>query len=86
MSDNVEILIIWHLRVVSRLGVLHFDQKITLPMKLADLSDMLKKAFKSVCILPLWYLLNPMTLNQQITEIFKWNTPLISFADHVYEK
>jgi hypothetical protein len=47
----MEILIIWHLRIVSRLGVLHFYQKVALPMKLADLSDTLKKAFKSVCIL-----------------------------------
>jgi len=66
MSDNMEILIIWPLRVVSRLGVLHFCQKLALPMKLADLSDMLKKAFKSVCLLTSWYLLNSMTLNQQI--------------------
>jgi len=43
MSDNMEILIICHLTVVSRLGVLHFYQKIALPIKLADLSDMLKK-------------------------------------------
>jgi len=27
-------------------------------MKMADLSDMLKKAFKSVCVLTSWYLLN----------------------------
>ena len=64
MSDNMEILISWHFRVVSRLGVLHFYQKIALPMKLVDLSDMLKKAVKSVCILTSWYLLNPMPLNQ----------------------
>jgi hypothetical protein len=86
MSDNMEILIICHLRIVLRLGVLHFYQKIALPIKLADLSDMLKKAFKSVRILTSWYLLNPMTLNQQITEISKWNTPLIICTDHVYEK
>jgi hypothetical protein len=43
MSENMEILIIWHLRMVSRPGVLHFYQKIALPIKLADLIDMLKR-------------------------------------------
>lgn len=81
MSDNMEILMIWHLRVVSRPDVLHFYQKKALPMKLADLGDMLKKAFTSGYILTSWYL-----LNQQITEISKQNTPVISCTDHVYEQ
>jgi hypothetical protein len=52
MSDNLEILIIQHLkRVVPRLEVLHFARK------KPHLRDMLQKASKSVPQ-PLWYFLN----------------------------
>ena len=49
-SDNLEILIIQHLRrVVQRLGVLLFTRKKGYSMKQADLRDVFKKASKGVC-------------------------------------
>jgi hypothetical protein len=50
ICDNLEILIIWHLRrVVPRLEVLLFTTKKCLLMKEADLRHIIKKASKIVC-------------------------------------
>jgi hypothetical protein len=49
MSDNPEVLIIWHVaNVVSRLEVLLFTRK-KLSVKQADLRDMFKQASQSFC-------------------------------------
>jgi hypothetical protein len=64
-------------------------------MEQADLNDMFKKVSINVCTLLLLYFLvsclplqktkksNLMTLNPQMNELSKWNTPLISCTDQV---
>jgi hypothetical protein len=51
MSDNLEILIIWHLRrVVLKTGCFALYQKKASLLTQADLRDIFKKAYRSVCI------------------------------------
>jgi hypothetical protein len=77
-------------RVVPSPQVLLFYQKKATPIKQAHLKDKFKKASRSICTsavvssdplspIPSTQKRTMMALNQQMKEISKWNTPLISF-------